>query len=148
MRLTPHKRLLAAISVIKVIVFAGILGAREPAWDVRLQNRRKPCRCQRNSVSGLTIRTASFQARTRLASSTSRERSLLVKRGRFTLRLRTMRCWRSKAFSAISSSRIGYGSRPAYDLRASLDRVEDGKHVGLKDYTNRVKAEIELSVHR
>ncbi len=37
-----HKRLLRAISLINVIVSAGIRGVRDPGCDFRMENRRKP----------------------------------------------------------------------------------------------------------
>ena len=82
MRLTPHKRLLTPSSLIKATVSTGIRGARDPARDVRRQHKRKPWRCQRSRVSGLTITTACFHARTRRACKTRRVRSVSVKRGR------------------------------------------------------------------
>jgi len=54
-------------------------------------------------VSGCTITRACCQVRTSLASRTRSMRSVQVNVGRFTCRLRTMRWWRRRAFSAISS---------------------------------------------
>jgi hypothetical protein len=74
------------------------------AWDLRLQNRRYASRCQRRSVSGWTIKSACFQARTALAKSTRRIRSVFVHVGRFTCRLSMMSGCRKRACSAMSSA--------------------------------------------
>lgn len=47
MRSAPQSRLLAAISLINVIVSCESLGLFEQALDLRFQNKRKSSRCQR-----------------------------------------------------------------------------------------------------
>jgi len=47
MRSAPQSRLLAAISLINVIVSCESLGLFEQALDLRFQNTRKSSRCQR-----------------------------------------------------------------------------------------------------
>jgi len=54
-------------------------------------------------VSGCTMKRACCHVRTSLASRTRSMRSVLVNVGRFTCRLRMMRWWRKRAFSAMSS---------------------------------------------
>ena len=68
-------------------------------------------------MSDCTINKACCQVRTSLASRTRRMRSVLVNVGRFTCRLRTISCWRKRAFSAMSSDLL---------LPRSV-RVESGK---------------------
>ncbi len=68
------------------------------------QKRRKPSRCQRRTVSGLTSNIASRQCGSMLPSMTSKPRSNVQSSGRLTARAATMSCWRSKAFSAMSSA--------------------------------------------
>lgn len=45
------------------------------ALDFHFQNSRKPSRCQRRSVSGWMMRSASFHPRTRLESTSNQKRS-------------------------------------------------------------------------
>jgi hypothetical protein len=84
------------------MVSAATFGLREEAFDLRLQYRRKSSRCQRRRVSGWTMKSVCFQARTVLAKSTRRMRSFFVHAGRFTCRLRMMSCCRKSAFSAYA----------------------------------------------
>ncbi len=101
MRSAPQSRFAAAISRISAIVSTATFGGgADRGRDRRRQKRRKPCRCQRSSVSGWTITSAWRQARRRLASSTRSARSAGVQRGRLALRRKTRSCWRRKAFSA------------------------------------------------
>ena len=72
--------------------------------DLRRQNRRKPSRCHRSTVSGLTSSKA-CRPRWRLASSTIRPRSWTRKDGRLTAREATMSCCRRSALSASCSAR-------------------------------------------
>src|SRR5260370_25936434 len=75
--LRPQSRLVAAISLINVMVSCDSLGLLEPAFDVCFQNTRKSSRCQRTSVSGWMIKSACFQVRTILARNTRSTRSVL-----------------------------------------------------------------------
>ncbi len=68
----------AAISLIKLIVSSESLGFFERALDLCFQNKRKSSRCQRRRVSGWTSKSACFQVRTILASSTRRSRSVFL----------------------------------------------------------------------
>ena len=52
MRSAPQSRLLAAISLIKLIVSGESLGLLARAFDLCFQHQRKSSRCQRKSVSG------------------------------------------------------------------------------------------------
>jgi hypothetical protein len=102
MRSAPQSRLSTAIALIRAMVSAGSLGSCAVVRDFRFQNSWNPWRCQRSTVSGLTMSSASFHHCNRLASRTTRTRSERVKRGRLTERLRTRSCWRSRAFSMTS----------------------------------------------
>jgi hypothetical protein len=105
--------------LIKAMVSAATFGLWEEVFDLRFQYRRKSPRCHRSRVSGCTMKRACCYDRTSLASRTGRMRSVLVNVGRFTCRLRTMSCWRRRAFSARSSDL----------LRPRSVRVESGKEV-------------------
>jgi hypothetical protein len=103
MRSAPQSRLFLAISLINAIVSVATLGLAVLAFDLYLQKRRNPSRCQRRRVSGWTIKSACLQVRTVLARSTKRIRSRLVHIGRWICRRRMMSWWRKSAFSATSS---------------------------------------------
>ena len=61
---TPQRLFSLAICWIGAMVSQATLGCPSRLRDLALQNSRKPCRCQRRSVSGLMIRRTSSQART------------------------------------------------------------------------------------
>ena len=85
----------------------GSLGSRRASgFDRWRQKRRNPARCHLNTVSGLTSSKASRQRGTKHARSTSKPRSCGWNAGLFTFRDAMMSCWRSRAFSAMSSRRV------------------------------------------
>ncbi len=100
--LAPHNWLFVAISLINAIVSTGNFGSCDRARDSLFQNNRKPCRCQRSTISGLMMSKASCQLCSLLASRMKRPRSEGAKYGHLTERLSKMSYWRSKAFSVIS----------------------------------------------
>ena len=104
MRSAPQSRLLAAISLINVIVSCESLGLLERAFDLCFQNTRKSSRCQRRSVSGCTIKSACFQVRTILARNTRSTRSVFWYTGRLICRRKMISWCRNSAFSASSSA--------------------------------------------
>ena len=72
-----RRRLFAAICWNNAIVSHESPGLLERAFDLCFQNKRKSSRCQHSRVSGRTRKSACFQVRTILASSTRRSRSVL-----------------------------------------------------------------------
>ncbi len=90
--------------------------------DLRLHRILKRSLCQCSRVSGRTRWSASRQARLNRAKATITSRSTLLVAGRFTLRRRTMSCWRRSASSAISSLRFLVMS-PAIPAVASATEV-------------------------
>jgi hypothetical protein len=73
--------------------------------DLRRQNRRKPARCQRRTVSGRTMAIARRHDGNTRAPMSSFSRSTRWSVGRLPRRRRTLTWWRSTAFSMISSRR-------------------------------------------
>jgi hypothetical protein len=86
--------------------------------DRRRQNRRKPARCQRRTVSGWTTTIARRHDDSRRAPMSSLIRSMRWSVGRLLRRRRTLTWWRSTAFSMTSSrrERIASTATPAISL--------------------------------
>jgi len=78
------------------------------------------------------MRSVCFHARTPLAQSTRRMRSVFVHAGRFTCRLRMMSCCRKSAFSAMSSDLLLARS-------ASVPRSKEEVR-GVVQWTKRVRS--------
>ena len=72
--------------------------------DFQRQSKRNPSRCQRSTVSGFTSSSASRHLGSTAASSVISVRSCGWKTGLFTFLAATISCWRSKTFSATSST--------------------------------------------
>ena len=75
-RSAPQSRLLAAISLIKLIVSDASLGLLSCTLHLCFQYTRKSPRCQRRRVSGWTRKSACFHVRTILARTTRSNLSL------------------------------------------------------------------------
>src|SRR5258706_16456026 len=71
--------------------------------DLRRHSHLNRSRCQCSTVSGCRVSKACFQWGSLLASHSIKMRSLAVKRGRLTCRLRTINCERRKTFSRTNS---------------------------------------------
>ena len=69
----------------------------------QVHNSLKPARCQRMTVSGWTMATASAQPCHRRESQTQKRRSHGRKRGRAAVRRRTASWWRQARFSSIKA---------------------------------------------
>lgn len=69
------------------------------------QWRRKPSRCHRITVSGLTIWSASRHLGHNLGTSTQKDRSDADNRGRAPFSFKTASCWRNTRFSNARSRR-------------------------------------------
>src|SRR6201998_1376642 len=67
--------------------------------ETSLQYRRKPARCQRTTVSGVTMRRDCFQPDQTRRATTQKTRSKLLRLGRGRRRFKTERCWRRAKFS-------------------------------------------------
>jgi hypothetical protein len=67
--------------------------------ETSLQYRRKPARCQRTTVSGVTMRRDCFQPDQTRRATTQKTRSRVLRLGRGRRRFRTESCWRKAKFS-------------------------------------------------
>src|SRR5947209_9075402 len=103
-RSAPQSRLLAAISLIKLIASDESLGFLSCTLHLCFQNTRKSSRCQRRRVSGWTRKSVCFHVRTILARTTRSNLSLFRETGRLTCRRKIISCCRNSAFSANSSA--------------------------------------------
>ena len=103
-RSSPQVTLLAHMSAISFCRSAGIRG-RPRALDFHLQNSRKPFRCQRIKVSGLTTVRASRHANNLESNTRVNLADAFARRG-LTLRSRyKANCLRRKRFSAAKAHR-------------------------------------------
>ena len=93
--------------------------------DFHRQNRRKPARCQRSTVSGLTTTSTSAKRDQTWERSNQNARSLVLRRGRLDVRRRLANCWRRARFSSASSARERRAERRAprrLTIRATIAR--------------------------
>jgi len=88
---------------------SSFLGVRQR--DFQRQKRRKPARCQRTTVSGLTMTSASAQRDQIWERPTQNARSARRRRGRGADRWRVASCWRRARFSRASSARVRKAER-------------------------------------
>lgn len=121
MRSAPQSRFCVAISLIKAMVSAGIFGVEDAALDLYFQKSRNPRRCQRRSVSGLTMKSACFHVSDTRARRTKIRRSVFAYVGRLTCRWRIMSCCRRRAFSATSSDLLLAKSVTVPNIRDVLE---------------------------
>ena len=70
--------------------------------EIRLQYLRKPARCQRTTVSGVTMMRELFQADQNRRAETQNSLSKGLSLGLGCLRFSTVSCWRSAKFSKSS----------------------------------------------
>jgi len=89
-----------------------------PRGDFQVQKARKPCRCQRMTVSGRTRWSAWPHPDHRLESHNQKARSRRPNRGRFDRRRSRASCCRSARFSSARSARVLSAAR-----RRSTERV-------------------------
>jgi hypothetical protein len=85
---------------------SGAIGGRPRRLLFRVQYQRKPCRCHRTTVSGVTIRSNARQRDEYLESKIQNRRSIGEKRGRLTERSSTASCWRRMRFSSRRVRRV------------------------------------------
>jgi hypothetical protein len=87
---------------------AGVRGC-----DFQRQKRRKPARCQRATVSGLTMTSTSAQRDHRRERTSQKARSAMRMRGRPDVRRRLASCWRRARFSSTNPARVRRAERSA-----------------------------------
>src|SRR6266568_8415939 len=94
------------MSRISVLMSKGSFGRPPGDFDFHRQNKRNPARCQRITVSGLTIAKALRTFGAKLYNPANISRSMLPKVGRLgDFRRRTLSWWRSTRISASSEAR-------------------------------------------
>ena len=103
MRGAPQSGLARLISRINLRISSGTLGLPPRRLDFQLQNDRNPARCQRITVSGRTMASASAMPGARRYSPTNTHRSKVPKTNLFgLLRRSTLICCRRTRISASS----------------------------------------------
>lgn len=125
MRSSPQVGFSLAISTMTFTNSAGVRG-RPRGFDFHLQNSRKPFRCHRMKVSGLT-KVRAFRHANRLESNTRVNRVASVARRGLTLRS-TYRatCLRRKRFSA-AKTQMGPRAEP-YEPQDIQQKIEGGQY--------------------
>jgi hypothetical protein len=131
-RSAPHRRPRAAMSRMRLIVSGGS-GDVFRGRDRRRQNRRKPARCQRRTVSGWTMAIARRHDGNKRAPMISFSRSTRLSFGRLLRRRRTLAWWRRTAFSMISSRRDRTASRRRLRSRSPTCAEPAGTTAALRD---------------
>ena len=99
-----------------------------PRRDFQVQKARKPCRCQRITVSGRTRWRASRHPAQWLESQTQRTRSRRPNCGRFDRRRSRPSCCRSARFSSVRSVRVLSAARRAPSRASTRDIALHGSH--------------------
>ncbi len=99
-----------------------------PRRDFQVQKARKPCRCQRITVSGRTRWSASRHPAHWLESHTQRRRSRHPNCGRFDRRRSKASCCRSAKFSSVRSVRVLSAARRAPNTASTRDIAVHGSH--------------------
>ena len=101
----PQSGLAMLMSRINCLTSKGTFGRPPRGWDFH-RHKRKPARCQRMTVSGLTIASALSTPGAKPYSPENTIRSMLPKVGRFgDLRRRILSWWRSARISMCSEAR-------------------------------------------
>jgi hypothetical protein len=99
----PRSGLARLMSRINLRISGGILGLPPRRLDFQRQNSRNPARCQRTTVSGRTMDSASTMPGTRRYSPTKTNRSKVPKTNLFReVRRSTLICCRRTRISASS----------------------------------------------
>jgi hypothetical protein len=141
MRGAPQSRFAQLISPMSVRSSIETSGLPTRLRDRRRQYARKPARCQRMIVSGLTIAIALRTEGNQRQSQTNRKRSVLLRCGRFDARRRsTLICcratprprvirgagWQNCRQQACSDALSRAGDAPCADLLQSAGRWRNG----------------------
>ena len=101
---SPQLTFAVAISAIRTWRFFGT-GGRPLGRDFHRQNKRKPFRCQRMRVSGLTTTSASLQSNSLLRVPIVNRVTLSVRRDLCSRSTKNVSCFRRKRFSAAIALR-------------------------------------------
>ena len=104
MRSSPQEGFSVAISRIKSRSPAGRRGL-PVGFDFHRQNKRNPFRCQRTSVSGLTMTSDSRQSNSRLSTAMTQRPESSARRGLTLRSWKKANCFRRKRFSAARAER-------------------------------------------
>jgi hypothetical protein len=108
---------------------AGLQGDGRAAWPVpalfQVQQSLKPVRCQRMTVSGWTMETASAQPLHRRDSRTQNSRSERRRRGRGAARWRTASWCRNARFSSTRARRVLTPRRRPVRMRVIMPAIID-----------------------
>ncbi len=99
-----------------------------PRRDFQVQKARKPCRCQRTTVSGRTRWSASRHPAHWVESHIQRRRSRRPNCGRFDRRRSRASCCRSARFSSVRSARVLSAARRAPNRASARDIALHGSH--------------------
>jgi hypothetical protein len=102
----PQSGFAMLMSRINSLTSTGTFGRPPCGRDLHRQYKRKPARCQRITVSGLTIARALSTSGAKPYSPTNTKRSIVPRIGRFgELRRRILSWWRSARISISSEAR-------------------------------------------
>jgi hypothetical protein len=116
----PHSGFEFAILRINSRISRSFPGRPGPLeWDRRVQEEAKRFRCHRRTVSGLTMRSLSFQRSQDCDKRTQKRRSSFRRLGRRRWRFKTVSCWRRARFSGASSEWV----LSAVGIRESSRRI-------------------------
>ena len=83
-----------------------LLPTRFLTREISLQYARKPARCHRTTVSGVTMIKACFHPDQNRQTATQKSLSKMLRSGRGRRRFSTASCWRSTKFSKIRLPRL------------------------------------------
>jgi hypothetical protein len=107
----------------------GTFGLPPRDLDFHRQYKRKPARCQRITVSGLTIATALSTSGAKPYTPANISRSVLLKIGRFgDFRRRILSWWRSARFSASSEARDRKNPINPYQISLHSSTIKQKHH--------------------
>jgi len=116
----PHSGFEFAIFRINSRISRSVPGRPGPLeWDRRVQQEAKRFRCHRRTVSGLTMRSVSFQRSQDCDKRIQKRRSSFRSLGRRRWRFKTASCWRRARFSSASSEWV----LSAVGIRESSRRI-------------------------
>src|SRR5437773_493267 len=130
-RSSPHVGLLVAISTINARTSEATPG-RPRGRDFHFQKRRKPLRCQRINVSGLTIVRAFRQSKKRESPTSVKRMGAVARRGFVCRSTYSPSCLRRNRFSAATEAgerrrrrkNVSRSANTARTLRTNVKRAE------------------------
>jgi hypothetical protein len=135
----PQSGLAMLTSRINCLTSIGTFGRPPRGRDFHRQYKRKPARCQRMTVSGLTIAKALSTPGAKPYSPTSTNRSILPSIGRFgNLRCKISSWWRGARISISSEARDRNNPISPYQMFAELDHRSEASPDSLL-FTSRIR---------